>query len=96
MLKLQDFMFSEDDAQARHYRDGRSYHLWEARHLTEVISVYVARTAIRDMSGPDRGEGRERLLRSRKKIQEAANRKWRPGDDRVFLEESDFLFSPDI
>jgi hypothetical protein len=96
MLELQDFMFSEDDAQARHYRDGRSYHFWEARRLTEVISVYVDRTAIHDMFGPDPGEGRERLLRSREKIQEAANRKWRPGDDRVFLEESDFLISAKI
>ncbi len=89
MLELQDFIFSEDDAQARHYRDGRSYYFWEARRLKDVISVYVNRTAIHDaLVGAT--EDRERLMSSRQRIQEAANRKWRPGDDRVFLEESDF------
>ena len=68
MLKLQDFIFSEDDAQARHYRDGRSYYFWEARCLKEVISVYVDRTAIHDKLSLDPIEGRERLLRSRQKI----------------------------
>ena len=79
MLELQDFMFSEDDAQARHYRDGRSYHFWEARRLTEVISVYVDRTAIHDMFGPDPGEGRERLLRSREKISGGGEQKMAAG-----------------
>lgn len=89
MLELQDFIFSEDDAQAKHYRDGRSYFFWEARHHKQVISVYVSRVAINETSGLGPLEDRESLLRSRQKIQAAANRKWRPGDDRVFLEEND-------
>ncbi|HEY8126206.1 MAG TPA: hypothetical protein VIF88_12410 [Methylocystis sp.] len=90
MLELQDSVFSEIDAQARHYRDGRSYYFWEARRLKDVIGVYVSGAAMHKKFGPSPLEERERLLRSRQNIQEAANRKWRPGDDKVFLEEGDF------
>lgn len=90
MLELQDFIFSEDDAQANHYRDGRSYFFWEARHDKAAVSVYVSRVAMQEKFGLGPMEDRQRLLRSRQRIQAAANRKWRPGDDRVFLEENDF------
>ncbi|MGE0194318.1 MAG: hypothetical protein AB7P48_01685 [Methylocystis sp.] len=90
MLELQDFIFGEDDVQARHYHDGRSYYFWEARHHWAPINVYVSRMAMHDKLGLSAMEDRECLLRSRQKIQEAANRKWRPGDDRVFLEANDF------
>jgi len=89
MLELQELNLSEDDAQAKHYRDGRSYFCWEARHHKELISVFVSRVAMHEKFGLGLIEDRQRLLNSRQNIEAAANRKWRPGDKRVVLEEND-------
>ncbi len=91
MLELLGFIFSEDDPQATHYRDGRSYYFWEARRGRELIHVYVRRAAFEERFGRAPGERyRQCLLRSRRDIQDAASNKWRPGDGEVFLEENDF------
>ncbi|MGE0233909.1 hypothetical protein [Methylocystis sp.] len=91
MLQLLDLAVGEIDPPTTHYRDGRAYYFWEAQYGAQLVRVYVSRTALEHRFSLAPGEGlRHVLLRSHRRIQDAANTKWRPQECNVFLEDDDF------
>lgn len=91
MLEMLDFVFGEVQPDTSCYHNRRAYYFWEARYRTQLVRVYVSRAALRNRFGLAPGEHFGGvLMRSRQSIEDAANRKWLPGDCNVFLEESDF------